>query len=82
MDGYSHIPGFLLDAFEGENFATVEGSYQYHAMIRDHAGNGFDIDASFEVIPEPSSAGLLLGVVMTVFALHRCRPIKVARHRK
>lgn len=60
LDGYSHVPFFFLDNFD---FATqqIPGVYEYRLSLLDAAGNGYDIDASFEVgIPEPSTWALML----------------------
>jgi hypothetical protein len=72
--GYSHIPGFLIDAFEGDPFAPSNtGSYVYRATVLDATGNGFSIDAGFEVVPEPSSMGLLVVgmIAISVFRVYR-----------
>ena len=59
LGGHSHIPFFFVDNFD---FAArpVTGDYEYQISILDAAGNGYNINASFQV-PEPST-WMLTGV--------------------
>lgn len=60
LDGHSHIPLFFADNFD---FATnpVTGDYEYRVSLRDANGNGYDVTASFQVVPEPS-ARIMMGL--------------------
>lgn len=78
--GYSHIPGFLIDAFEGDPFVPgIVGNYEYRATVLDAAGNGFAINAAFEVVPEPSSTGLLVAGVIAISAFRAYRRREASR---
>ena len=62
LDGFSHIPFFLVDNFD---FAArpIVGDYEYRISITDAAGNGYDIDAIFDV-PAPPSWSLIAGAFL------------------
>lgn len=71
VNGHSHFPQFYIDNADF-NGVTPEGSYVYNLTLRDTAGNGWDISASFQVIPEPGTCLLLgLGALGTVFRARR-----------
>lgn len=69
LDGYSHSPLFFADNFD---FASrpISGDYEYRISLLDAAGNGYQITAEFQVVPEPSSwvmavfGGLVVGGVV------------------
>jgi hypothetical protein len=52
LDGHSHIPIFFADNFD---FASrpIPGDYEYRISLLDNAGNGYQITASFQIVPEP-----------------------------
>jgi hypothetical protein len=60
LDGESHTPFFVADSFD---FMTADRGiaheFEYRIELRDAAGNGYDIKASFTVVPEPGSFLLL-----------------------
>jgi hypothetical protein len=58
LDGHSHIPFFFADNFD---FASnpVAGEYEYRISLLDAADNGYQIVASFQVVPEPASLVLM-----------------------
>lgn len=58
LDGYSHIPYFVADNFD---FASRRetGEFEYRLTLRDANGNGYDVTASFRVVPEPASIVLV-----------------------
>ena len=65
VDGQSHIPFFFADNIDFSSF-SIRGSYEYRISLLDVVGNGYEVVAPFQVIPEPSSWVL---VVTSVFAL-------------
>ncbi|WP_337173592.1 PEP-CTERM sorting domain-containing protein [Paludisphaera sp.] len=78
LDGYSHIPFFFADNFD---FVTrrVTGGYEYRVTVLDAAGNGYQINASFQVVPEPSSV-VMLGGGSALVALGYLGRSRRARH--
>lgn len=60
IDGHSHFPFFLTD---GEVFAhpgvSPIGLHEYRIGMRDQLENGWDISATFRVVPEPAGLTLL-----------------------
>ena len=71
LDGHSHIPFFFADNFD---FAShpVTGEYEYRISLLDAGGNGYQIDASFQVVPEPSSVVMLGIAAFGLLIRHRC----------
>jgi len=70
LEGHSHIPFFFADNFD---FASrpITGDYEYRISLLDAARSGYEIVASFQIVPEPSSwllvvtgGGLALGALM------------------
>jgi hypothetical protein len=65
FDGISHVCTVLED---DANFfppgTTLPGSWEYRTVARDAEGNGWDISAPFQVIPEPSSMALALVLLL------------------
>ena len=56
LDGNSH---FVVEQWENSSFArpgltSLVGNYEYRLTVRDTAGAGYDMNASFSVVPEPS----------------------------
>jgi hypothetical protein len=49
VDGWSHIPIFLIEAAEFGPGGEVEGNYKIHSVLLDHAGNGWDITTRFKI---------------------------------
>jgi hypothetical protein len=47
VDG--HSPIFLITAAQFGPGGEVEGDYRIHGVLLDHAGNGWDITASFTI---------------------------------
>lgn len=76
FDGRSH---FLVEVWENSDFAppglaSLVGDYEYRLAMRDVSGNnGFDVVASFRVVPEPGTLtlGLLGGIVLGGYAWRR-----------
>jgi hypothetical protein len=61
VQGYSHFPYFAAEnsAFAPPGLTDLTGSYEYRWQVRDAGGNGWDISARFQVIPEPGTMTLL-----------------------
>ena len=61
VQGYSHFPYFAAEssAFAPPGLNDLTGSYEYRWQVRDAGGNGYDISARFQVIPEPGTMPLL-----------------------
>lgn len=59
LDGHSHIPVFFADNFD---FASqpIPGDYEYRISLFDNAGNGYQIVASFQVVPEPAGWSIMV----------------------
>lgn len=49
VDGHSHVPIFLATAAEFGPGGAIEGLYAVHSVLVDHAGNGWDMTARFEI---------------------------------
>ena len=62
LDGHSHIPFFFVDNFDFA-MSPIVGDYEYRISITDTAGNGYNIDASFDV-PEPPTWSLIAGALL------------------
>jgi hypothetical protein len=60
LDGYSHVPFFLGDNFDFATQEAITGNYEYRISLLDAAGDGYQIVASFSVVPEPSTWVMLL----------------------
>jgi hypothetical protein len=78
LDGHSHIPFFFADSFD---FASnpVTGDYEYRLSIRDANGNGYDVVASFQVVPEPSAWVMMSLGGLALASLARRRPARARR---
>jgi hypothetical protein len=65
VEGYSHIPNFYADNLDfALTTGGVVGSYEYRLELTDAAGEGWNIVAPFQVVPEPGSLVLLgIGVI-------------------
>ena len=72
IGGHSHIPFFFVDNFDFAS-SPVTGNYEYRLSILDASGNGYQVVAGFEVVPEPASWLLVLsaGLAVTVSARSR-----------
>jgi hypothetical protein len=73
--GYSHIPNFYADSFvfASNPSAGVTGSYEYHITLTDALGNGWNVTAPFQVVPEPATKALLGIGFVGVLAYRRSR---------
>lgn len=75
--GYSHIPNFFANNFDfaSDPSAGISGSYEYQIVLTDTAGNGWNIAAPFQVVPEPGTVALLgIGVVgLVVYRRRGCK---------
>lgn len=73
VDGQSHIPFFFIDNMD---FATlpIVGSYEYRISVLDAGGNGYEIVAPFQVVPEPPFGMLLATVAFAATFAARGRP--------
>ena len=72
LGGYSHVPFFLGDNFDFATQEAITGNYEYRISLLDAAGDGYQIVASFSVVPESSTwAMLLLGFAGLGFAGYR-----------
>jgi len=78
IEGGSH---FLVDLFEnsatglGPSLTNLAGAYEYRVTVRDVNGNGYDILAQFQAVPEPAS--LILSAISTA-----CLAVCAWRHRR
>lgn len=75
VDGHSHFPQFYIDNADF-NGVDPEGTYLYSISLRDTAGNGWDVSAPFQVVPEPvpdygSTLALLAGTCTILGTLGR-----------
>jgi hypothetical protein len=73
-EGYSHFPVFLGDAFALalNPQAGPFGSYEFRATMTDQSGQGWQIVAPFQVVPEPGTV-TLFGVAAAMLAARRRR---------
>jgi len=77
VDGSSHRPEIWEDdfTFAPPGLSAIAGEYVYHVTLRDASGNGYDVDAEFQVAtPEPSSAMIFStgGVLLIAYGWQRC----------
>ncbi len=68
LEGHSHIPFFFADNFELA-MQPVTGDYEYRISLLDAAGNGYQIVAPFQVVPEPSSLAMMVGAYLVLGGL-------------
>ena len=64
--GYSHIPNFYADGlvFARDPSTGATGSYEYRIELTDALGNGWNVTAPFQVVPEPATEALFgIGLV-------------------
>jgi len=60
IEGYDGRSHFVVDHWENNTFARPDltsllGDYEYHIAVRDAHSNGYDVVATFGVVPEPST---------------------------
>jgi hypothetical protein len=60
VDGYSHAPFFLEEDLTFLPGLAATGQYAFQVRMIDQQGNGWQIVAPFQVVPEPASVGLLV----------------------
>jgi hypothetical protein len=82
IDGHSHFPMFLSFSFLDlpDQSVTPVGSYEILLNLRDTTGAGWDVSATFNVVPEPSScsAGGVALLSMLVFRSNSSRRFKIS----
>jgi hypothetical protein len=63
VEGHSHFPIFLADTFAAalDPAAGLLGSFELSATLTDQTGEGWQIVAAFQVVPEPGTIMLLGG---------------------
>lgn len=73
--GHSHIK-FLVesDASFFPPGTDLPGSWEYRSLLRDKGGNGWDIVAPFQVVPEPSTLTLILALAAHIGLFGLIRP--------
>jgi hypothetical protein len=75
FEGHSHIPVFLIDALEfiPNPDLRIPGDYEFRISLLDTQGNGYQIVAAFQVVPEPSSWIVLATgcLILTGLMCHR-----------
>ena len=74
LDGNSH---FVVEQWENSFYArsdltSLVGNYEYRLTLRDTTGAGYDMNASFSVVPEPSTL-VPLGMLLTGYVGSRRR---------
>lgn len=72
LDGHSHIPLFFVDNFDFAT-STATGNYEYRITLRDAHKNGYDIAASFALVPEPTTGLMMLSSLVALLACGRRR---------
>lgn len=79
--GKSHDAAiFCDDAVFFPPGTELTGNWAYRSVLRDAEGNGWNISAPFQVVPEPSS--LALALILGVFLVFGgCRSIRVSTQR-
>jgi hypothetical protein len=71
LEGHSHIPFFFVDNYDFAS-SPITGNYEYRISILDSDGNGYEIDAPFQVVTEPSALAMsLVGTSLIGLARHR-----------
>ncbi len=81
FDGHSHIPLFFAQATVPFLPEAVDplGSYEWQISLRDVDGNGWDISAPFQVVPEPNTFAVLgLASLGLIGATPRSRRVRGA----
>jgi hypothetical protein len=66
FDGWSHTPAlFCDDAVFFPPGTPLPGSYEWRSVLRDSEGNGWNIVAPFQVVPEPGTLAMSLIVLFS-----------------
>ena len=74
FDGRSHYAGELWENtfYARPGLTSLVGDYEYRITVRDTTGAGYDMNASFSVVPEPSTL-VPLGMLLTGYVGSRRR---------
>jgi hypothetical protein len=80
IDGHSHFAVFVADNADfGPPGGSLYGSYVYRVEMLDNAGNGWSVEASFQVVPEPWTFGMA-AMSLALLLLFRRRSYRTPTH--
>lgn len=74
VEGHSHFPYFLEEDATYLPGIPLRGNYEFRVRMIDQQGNGWQISAPFEVVPEPATFGLFVIAIFCIGGGTRIRP--------